>query len=335
MQIEKKLLLAGITIVHTDGVTPPMRRGDQNILRDLELLLAYYQGGEELRKHAERVLGAQQKLAEGGNRVGGNAPYGFVRVLVDANGSIVEELSPGKTVRQQGCHVRVMPKFPEKIAVWLQILAWKEQGWGIKRIAKALNDRGIPSPDAGRTRTDRGVKHYVTGKWSQNTVAELCRNPIIVGFQEYGKRSEGKIRRLGKAGPRLLEDETDRSAQGQPRTIVNDPVLRINKQVGEAQFDLERWQTVQRQMDARGRNQRGIPRSKDPARYPLACRLVDLTDNCGSILYGRMTHSRAVYTCGRYMRTAGAECASNQVDAEAILRLTLKTLKQIVDLHGS
>jgi hypothetical protein len=42
-----------------------------------------------------------------------------------------------------------------------------------------------------------------------------------------------------------------------------------------------------------------------------------------------------VYTCGRYMRTSGAECASNQVDAEAMLRFTLQTLKQLVDRHGN
>jgi hypothetical protein len=333
-QIEKKLLRAGITVVHSDGVTLPLRRGEQNILRDLELLLAYYQGGEELRKHAERVLGAQQKLAEGGYRVGGNAPYGFARVLVDAAGTVLEELPPGKTVRQPGCHVRVMPKFPEKIAIWLQILEWKALGWGVKRIAKALNDRGIPSPDAGRTRTDHGVKHLVPGKWSHNTVADLCHNAAILGIQEYGKRSEGKIRRLGADGPRLLEEETDLSPQGRPRVITNDPALRVSKPVGEANFDPERWQAIQRQMEERGSSQRGIPRAKDPARYPLACRLVDLTGGCGALLYGRTTHNRAVYTCGRYMRTAGAECASNQVDAEAMLRFTLKTLKQFVDLHG-
>ncbi len=333
-QIEKKLLLAGITVVHSDGVMLPLRRGEQNILRDMELLLAYYQGGEELRKHAERVLGAQQQLAAGGYRVGGNPPYGFVRVLVDASGSILEELPPGKTVRQPGCHVRVRPKFPEKIAVWLQMLEWKAQGWGVKRIAKELNDRGIPSPDAGRTRTDHGVKHLVPGKWGHNTVADLCHNAAILGIQEYGKRSEGKIRRLGTDGPRLLEEETDWTPQGRPRVITNDPSVRVCKPVGEAQFDPERWQAIQRQMDERGRNQRGIPRAKDPGRYPLACRLLDLTDNYGSILYGRTTHSRAVYTCGRYMRTAGSECASNQVDAEAMLRFTLKTLRQFVDLHG-
>jgi hypothetical protein len=34
------------------------------------------------------------------------------------------------------------------------------------------------------------------------------------------------------------------------------------------------------------------------------------------------------------MRTASAECFSNQVDAEAMLRFTLFTLKQFVDMHG-
>jgi hypothetical protein len=94
---------------------------------------------------------------------------------------------------------------------------------------------------------------------------------------------------------------------GTVRTILNDESLRISKQVGEAKFDAERWQAIQEQMDQRGNNQRGIARAKDPARYPLACRLVDLTDGCGSILYGRTNQGRAVYTCGRYMRTAGSE----------------------------
>jgi DNA invertase Pin-like site-specific DNA recombinase len=333
-QIEKQLLFNGITVVHSDGVTPPLRRGEQNIMRDLELLFAYSQGGEELRKHAERVLGAQHKLAEGGYRVGGNAPYGHIRALVDTAGNILEELPPGKTVRQSGCHVRVVPKFPEKIAVWLQVLAWKSQGWGAKRIAKELNDRGIPSPDAGRIRTDHGVKHFVSGKWSHRTVLDLCQNATILGIQEYGKRSEGKIRRLGEDGPRVLDEQRDLTPQGRTRVIFNDPALRTKKLVGEAKFDPDQWQAIQSQIAERSRNQRGVPRAKDLARYPLACRLVDMTDGCGSILYGRTTHNRAVYTCGRYMRTAGAECSSNQVDAEAILRFTLRTLKQFIDQHG-
>ena len=51
-------------------------------------------------------------------------------------------------------------------------------------------------------------------------------------------------------------------------------------------------------------------------------------------MYARTNQQRPVYTCGRYMRTSGAECASNQIDAEAMLRFLIKTLKQSLYLHG-
>src|SRR5581483_3741199 len=135
---------------------------------------------EFLRKHAERVITAKMALAKGGYWTGGRAPYGFVRVLVDAQDNVLEELADGKHVRQQGCHVRVMPKDEAKIAVWILILELKRKGWGASRIAKHLNELGIPSPDAGRTRTDHGVKHLVSGKWGtrseERRVGKECRS---------------------------------------------------------------------------------------------------------------------------------------------------------------
>jgi hypothetical protein len=334
VQVEKKLLEAGITVVFSNAVSLPYQKGQQDIARDIGIMFGYYESGEFLRKHAERVLEFQRRLAREGYRTGGNPPYGFARWLVDGTGNRLEKLPRGKLVQQSGCHVRVFPDDFEKIAVWLQILELKAKGWGVKRIAQYLNDRGIPSPDAGRTRTDHGVKHLVSGKWNHNSVGELCRNPVILGIQQYGMRSEGKIRRLGNAGPRLLE-EKDRTPEGTLRVIFNEPELRITKQVADPEFDEAAWKSIQQQMDSRGKVQRGIRRAKDPAKYPLACRIVDLTGRCGSVLYGRICQGRAIYTCGRYMRTDGAECASNSVDAEAMLRFTLKTLKQLVDRHGN
>jgi hypothetical protein len=332
-QVEKKLLEAGLTLVFSDQVSQPYARGQADMARDIGIWIGYYQGGEELRKHADRVLGFQRKLAEGGFRTGGNPPYGFARVLVDADGRVLEKLPAGKIVQQAGCHVRVVPDDPAKLATWLMILDLKAKGWGLKRIARHLNDLGIPSPGAGRTRTDQGGKHRVSGKWNHNSVGELCRNPVILGVQRYGKRSEGKLRRLGADGPRLLE-EKDRTATGGPRIVFNDPALHVRRQVNEAQYDPGKWQAIQAQMDERGQDQRGLARVKDAARYPLACRLVDLSDGCGSVLYARTSQGRATYSCGRYMRTAGAECHSNAVDAEAMLRFTLKTLRQLVERHG-
>jgi hypothetical protein len=43
---------------------------------------------------------------------------------------------------------------------------------------------------------------------------------------------------------------------------------------------------------------------------------------------------RRVHSCGKYMKSAGAECNNNTVDAEALLRLTLRTCKQLLIQHG-
>jgi hypothetical protein len=333
--IEKKLLLAGLTLVFSDTTAEPMERGRQYPERELAMLLGYYESGAFLTKLAERVLDKQRLLALEGFRTGGNASYGFVRVLVDARGEVVEELPPGRRVRQPGCHVRLKPQDGTKLRVRLYILDLKHRGWGLKRIVIHLNQLGIPSPDAGKIRTDHGVPHEVSGKWSACTVREICLDPINIGLQEYGRRSEGAHRRLGAEGPRLLT-EGDRDAQDRPRMVMNDKAATITAEAGVAPLvDGQRFEELRRQIEERGKNQRGVPRTKDPARYPLACRIVDLTDGCGAILYGRRHGQRPIYVCGRYMRTEGAECENNAVDGEALLRFTLRTLRQLVERHGN
>src|SRR4051812_7590929 len=126
VSFERGLLLAGITIVFRDGVMTPMIRGQVDVGRELGMFFGYYESGEFLRKLAERVIAAQRLLAEGGYRTGGNAPYGFGRVLVDASGQILQELPPGRTARQPGCHVRIVPRDEQKLGVWLYICTFRD-----------------------------------------------------------------------------------------------------------------------------------------------------------------------------------------------------------------
>ncbi len=333
--MEKKLLLSGITIVYSDTVSEPMERGRQYPERDLTMLLSYYESGAYLTTLVERVLATQRLLALAGFRTGGNASYGLERVLVDAQGRVLEKLVPGRRVRQEGCHVRVMPTDGPEFKVRLYILELAYQGWGFKRIAVHLNQLGIPSPHAGKIRTDQDVAHVVSGKWSHGTVREICLDPINIGLQEFGRRSEGAHRRLGAEGPRLLVD-ADRNDTDNPRTVMNDTSVTITAKTGiDPLIGEDRFQKIRKQTEERGKSQRGIPRTKDPARYPLSCRLVDLTDGCGALMYARKHGERPIYVCGRYMRTNGAECENNTVDGEAMLRFTLRTLRQFVDRHGN
>jgi hypothetical protein len=198
-----------------------------------------------------------------------------------------------------------------------------------------LNELNIPSPDAGRTRTDHGAVHEVSGRWSVSTVRELCMNRAILGLLDYGRRSEGKHRRLGKDGARLLED-SDRNGQKKPKVIMNSPSLVVTSRLPEGpQFDPARWEKIQAETQKRSKVQRGVPRPRDPARYHLSCRLIDLTDDCGSVMYGHKHGKRLVYTCGEYMKTGGADCENNTVDAEAVLAFTLDTLWELTDRLGS
>ena len=179
-----------------EKIALPRCPGVADIGDDVSVCFEYYQSGEFLNVLAGRVIAGQQKHAEAGGWNGGRPPYGFVRVLVDPQGK-VEELPPGRTVKQAGYHVSIRPQDMTKIKIWALILDLKHQGWGGKRIAHHLNKvLHIPSPDAGRIRTDYKVRHYVSGKWSHRTVLELCDNSAIIGESEWGRRSEGKHRRI-------------------------------------------------------------------------------------------------------------------------------------------
>ena len=231
VSVEKDLRLAGLTIVFAEAVAGPLVRGEADLPADIAMMFGYYESGEFLRKHAERVLQAQRQLALGGYRDRRQRPLRLRPCPGRRLGAVLEELTPGRQVRQPGCHVRIVPKDPDKIAVWLMILELNHKGWGCKRIARHLNDMGIPSPGAGSFRTDQGVRHQVSGKWGPNTVKELCENRAILGLQDYGRRSEGAHRRLGQDGHRLLT-EADRDGRDRPRVVKNDPSAQITAPIG-------------------------------------------------------------------------------------------------------
>ncbi len=336
MQREVALVNAGITLVLGEETISPSASGQMDITELLKMMLGYHISGEHPRKLAEQMIATQRVLAERGHSVGGTPTYGFVRALVDADNKVIRYLDRGEHIRKAGCHVMWLPdpNDDSKIKLRIEILLMKENGSGYKRIAEILNRRGIPSPAAGMTRTDHGRKHVIEGLWNHTTVKHLCEDRKVLAIFDYGRRSEGKHRRLGSNGHRYLDDH-DRNTQGKPKVIWNPPELIMSRRLPfDPKFDPDRWNKIQEETRRRSHNQRGVARANDPAKYPLACRVYDLTAGCGSLMYGRTSGKRRVFTCGRYMKSGGAVCDHNQVDAESLLKFTMAFLAEMVDRMG-
>lgn len=217
--MELELLLAGLTIVFSNRTSEPRDRGVYHFDRDILLLHEYTQNGEFPNKLALRVLQTQARLARQGYRTGGRAPYGFIRVLVDAQGVEVQELPVGTTARREGCHVVLKPHDPVKISTWLSILyMYGEKRWGLMRICNHLNDLGVPSPAAGQLRRVKGRRALVTGQWNLRTLARLIDDADVIGLAECGRRLSGTHRRFDPDGPRMLAAE-DRDADGEAKPV--------------------------------------------------------------------------------------------------------------------
>lgn len=162
----------------------------------------------------------------------------------------------------------------------------------------------------------------------------LIRNPAIIGRTRYGSQSEGRHRRFTPDGPRTLTD-ADVRPDGRPKVVFNPAESIIDAEAGfEPLVAPAAFDAANKLAANRGACQRGIPRSRDPARYPLSSRIYDLTNGCGHPMYGLTSGKRRIYVCGRYLKTAGSQCAHNPADGEATLVFVLGLLRQRVLAGG-
>lgn len=79
-------------------------------------------------------------------------------------------------------------------------------------------------------------------------------------------------------------------------------------------------------LDERAGTQRGKPRSKDPAKNPLGCRVFDWA--CGWPMYRQPYNGSFRYSCGLYQQSHGAACAHNTVDGVRATRFLLACIRQ-------
>ncbi|HEX8912595.1 MAG TPA: hypothetical protein VF796_09580, partial [Humisphaera sp.] len=316
----------GLTILFMNRVAPAMRKGQKlEIGEFITTAVEYERAGQERKDLAQKIIAAQVALARSGRSAGGRAPYGLRRCLVRDDGSVVRLLEDGEHVRTKGQHVVWVPGPDAEFNTRLRILELLME-MPATQVARRLTAEGVPAPDAGRTRTDGGVRHATSGVWHATTVAAIARHPINQAIVPYGRRSMGDRLRLGPDGPRELT-EADYRPDDAPKVVRNPDAQVVT---GRASFgpliDPDRHRELMRVMDARAGTQRGKPRSRTPERNPLGSRVYDM--DCSWPMYRQPHNGSFRYVCGLYYQSHAQRCAHNTLDGPTAVRFLLSCVRQ-------
>jgi site-specific DNA recombinase len=114
---------------------------------------------------------------EQGRYLGGRPPYGYL--LVDAGPH------PNKAHAAWGRRGHRLEPDPETAPVVVWMFVQRLAGHSVARIARALNDAGVPCPSAA----DPGRNPHRTGQaWTLGTVASILSNPRYTGDQVWNRQ---------------------------------------------------------------------------------------------------------------------------------------------------
>jgi hypothetical protein len=316
----------GVWLVFMNRVGPPLRRGQKLHIGELiTAAVEYEHAGQERYDLAQKIISAQIALAEMGYSTGGRAPFGFRRCLVRTDGTVVRYLNDGERDRTRGQHVIWVPGPDEEFQIRIRILDQLPM-MRATALARLLTEEGVPSPDAGRFRTDNGVRHPTSGVWNASTIVAMARHPINQALTSYGRRLMGDRLRFGANGPRQLEEQDFRH-DGKPKVVRNPDEMTIQGPTAfESLITSEAQEKLIAILDQRAGTQRGKARSHDPAMNPLGLRMFDM--ECAWPLYRQPYNGSFRYACGLYGQSHGKQCHHNTVDGPTAVRFLLSCIRQ-------
>ena len=130
--------------------------------------------GEYSRELSVKVKAGLVRLASLGYKLGGSAPYGLRRQLLDFQGQTKQLLAYGQRKSIVNERVILVPGPPEEVAVVHQIFGYfADEHHSPNWIAKRLNEDEIP---------------YLRGaKWKAGTIRTILQDPHYIGMQVWGR----------------------------------------------------------------------------------------------------------------------------------------------------
>lgn len=152
-----------------------------------DLIMNLYGGmgkGERNRIKTRVRTAMTAQVALDGKYQGGRPPYGYR--LADAG----PHPNPAKAA--DGRRLHVLEPHPDYAPVVRRIFADFLAGTGIKALATALTDEGIPSPSAADP--DRNQHRTSSrGAWGQSAVRAILKNPRYTGYQVWARQRKDEV----------------------------------------------------------------------------------------------------------------------------------------------
>jgi site-specific DNA recombinase len=303
--------------------------------RAIFLLQQDFTNNRYLRDLSARVLRGRRDVVGAGFYAGGTVPYGFDRLLVDAQGQPQGVFRRGqKFAKPKGWHVVLIPipaddpdpaRQLERLTILWLYETFVRENVSYRWLAEQLNRRGVPGPGTSYRVRDQDKQLVVRRqptKWLVRVVADILQNPAYKGTYRFGAKGAGHYHRL-QDGQIVPVDP------GAGKTSNSEGCLESPLEHGGL-VPVALWEAAQAKAQERARL--GLkPRQSG---YTLPGGLL-YCGHCGHRMYGSTTRPRRgtkQYCYRRYVCSAPnvrpGVCQCYAVAEDVIVRTLVERLKQ-------
>jgi len=271
-------------------------KNDGSTLDTLSKVLKHGEAHQFSMKLSELTLRGAKSHAALGHSTGGNAPFGYDRLLVDQDGKPVKVLRRGEWKADKRQRIVWIPSPTEKPIVQ-KVFDTYDKGMGLYMISQDLNDQGIRAP-RGRF-------------WSKVQIHYMLKNRVYLGERIYNQRSYKGYRRGDKGS---LFNSKDQWV--------------IKTDAHEAIIDRELFDRIQARRKSKPFG-RGRPYHKPYLLSGLA-----VCARCGYKMMGWPKkgngHTYLTYTCSGYQRIGRSACRSVNISGPELEGLAVRAIREHV-----
>lgn len=239
---------------------------------------------------SKKVRAAMQSKQKQGAFIGAFASYGYQKDPGDHNHLIID---------------------PPAAAVVKRIFDLFENGMGKIKIAKLLNEEGIPCPSVYKrlqgARYQNGQRLDSTSYWTYSTIHRMLHNRMYAGDMEQGKTPRRTMH--GKAKKAAVEDWF------------------VVSNTHEAIIQPDQWARVQALLEPTTKNL-NFEENISPFSGFLRC------GDCGRAMCKTKSAGGIYYSCGSYKRYGASVCTKHSISHAVLEQIVLEDLNKIIAAVG-